>query len=67
MSDAAFGTWFSRIIRWLLAAGFGYVAYKNEDFSILYLFAAVAFITSFMTPKRCIEDSCNLPDKDANC
>jgi hypothetical protein len=63
MSDAVFGTWFSRIIRWLLAAGFGYIAWKYDDLRIFYLFSAVVFITSFMNPKRCIDDNCNLPDQ----
>jgi hypothetical protein len=59
MSDAQFATWFSRIIRWVLAAGFAWAAYQYDDLKIGYLFAGVAFITGFMVPRRCIDQSCS--------
>lgn len=65
MSDLVFGTWLSRIIRWALAAGLGFIAWKYDDLWFFYLLAAAAFITGFLVPKKCIEDSCNLPDKEA--
>jgi len=55
MSDEKFATWFSRIIRWALAAGFAWAAYQYDDLKIFYLFALVAFITGFMVPRRCID------------
>jgi hypothetical protein len=60
MSSEALGTWLSRIIRWAMAAGFFYLAWTYSDLWFFYLFAGVAFITGFMVPKRCIEDSCNI-------
>jgi|688.fasta_scaffold38859_3 hypothetical protein len=59
MSDEKFATWFSRIIRWALAAGFAWAAYQYDDLKIFYLFALVAFITGFMVPRRCIDHGCN--------
>jgi hypothetical protein len=65
MTDLQFGTWVSRIIRWALAAAFAWMAYAYKGMEFLYLFAAVVFITGFFVPKRCIDDSCALPDKEA--
>lgn len=62
MSDLTFGTWVSRIIRWAMAAGFAYLAYIYEGMEFLYIFALVVFITGFFTPKRCVDDHCNLPE-----
>lgn len=59
MSDTLFATWFSRIIRWILAAGFAWIAYEYDDLRFMYLFAAVAFVTGFMVPERCLDDTCN--------
>jgi hypothetical protein len=59
MSDEKFATWFSRIIRWALAAGFAWAAYQYDDLKIFYLFALAAFITGFMVPHRCMNDSCS--------
>lgn len=61
MSDVQFATWFSRIIRWALAAGFAWAAYVYDDLKIFYLFAGVAFITGFMVPRRCMDNSCSNP------
>ncbi len=58
MNNELIGTWVSRIIRWAMALGFAYVAYRYNDLWFLYIFALVAFITGFMVPKRCIDDSC---------
>lgn len=58
MSDLTFATRVSRIIRWLLAAGFALAAFVYEDLKILYILAAVLFITGFFKPRCCVHDTC---------
>lgn len=54
--------WFSRILRWVLGAGFitaGVVMWDKGGWPAV-LFGAVIFITGFFRPRRCLEDQCEL-------
>ncbi|MCC6287930.1 MAG: hypothetical protein IT249_08595 [Chitinophagaceae bacterium] len=55
--------WVSRLIRWglgglCIAIG---ILYFNQDGWPAIIFGAIMMITGFFRPKRCIDDSCNLP------
>jgi hypothetical protein len=67
MTDLQFGIWVSRIVRWLLALLFAYLAFSNEGLWYLYIFAALLFLTGFFAPKRCIETKLNKAGEKANC
>lgn len=55
--------WFSSIIRWVLGAFFIGVGiwYIDRDGWPAILFGAVMIITGFLRPKRCLNESCELP------
>jgi hypothetical protein len=62
MNDIVFATWFSRILRWIMALGFSYLAYIYNGMEFLYIFSLVVFVTGFFTPKRCVAEQCNVPE-----
>lgn len=55
--------WISRLVRWGLGMLFivASLAYFGIDALPLALFGVVIFITGFLNPKRCIDNSCELP------
>jgi len=56
--------WFSRLLRWSLAALFISVGflYLSEGAWPAILVGLVLFVTGFLTPKRCLDEgSCELP------
>lgn len=55
MSNEFLPALISRIARWALAAGFFYIAWAYTDLWFFYIFSAVAFITGFLVPERCIK------------
>lgn len=58
--------WLSRLLRWGLGVFFiivGFIYYTAGGWPAI-LFGAIFFITGFFRPKRCIDGSCEIPDKD---
>jgi hypothetical protein len=54
--------WFNRLLRWSLGAFFismG-IAYAKEGAWPIIILGVVLFATSFMRPRRCIDDECNI-------
>lgn len=56
MKNRDFGIWLSRTIRWAMTLGFVWIAYHYPDLWYLYIFAATALVTSFVEPKRCLDN-----------
>ncbi|HTN06847.1 DUF2892 domain-containing protein [Agriterribacter sp.] len=57
--------WFSRLLRWGLGIVFivtGYLYYSEGGWPAL-LFGVILFATGFLRPKRCLDGTCDLPDK----
>lgn len=56
---------FSRLLRWGLGILFmiiGLIYYEEGGWPAI-LFGVIFFATGFLRPKRCLENSCELPDK----
>lgn len=58
--------WFSRLLRWTLGLVFTSVGvlYFNDGGWPAILFGAVFFATGFFRPRRCIDGTCSLPEKN---
>lgn len=57
--------WFSRILRWGLGILFmtvGYIYFQEGGWPAI-VFGIAFFVTGFFRPKRCIDGSCEIPDK----
>ena len=58
--------WFSRLLRLGLGIFFtiiGFMYYAEGGWPAL-LFGVIFFATGFLRPRRCIDESCNLPSDD---
>lgn len=58
--------WFSRLLRWALGIVFTTVGvlYFNDGGWPAILFGIVFFATGFFRPRRCIDETCSLPEKN---
>jgi hypothetical protein len=56
--------WFSRSLRWALGIFLIWIGFHFEDAWPVKIFGAVVFATGFLRPRRCIDETCTMPDEN---